>query len=60
MLKPIKTGDQYDESLARIYDLMQKDAIVDGSPESDELELLIILVKEYENEHYPMPSPNSL
>ncbi len=60
MLKPIKTEDQYDESLARIYDLMQKDAIVDGSPESDELELLIILMKEYENEHYPMPSPNSL
>ncbi len=59
MLKPIKTEGQYDESLARIYDLIQKDVTRD-SPESDELEILIILVKEYENEHYPMPSPNPL
>lgn len=59
MLKPIKTEGQYDESLAPIYNLMQKDLTKD-SPESDELELLIILVKKYENEHYPMPSPNSL
>ena len=38
---------------------MQTD-VKENSPESDELEILIILVKEYENEHYPMPSPNPL
>jgi HTH-type transcriptional regulator/antitoxin HigA len=59
MLKPIKTEDQYDEALARIYDLMQMD-IKPDTAESDELEILVILVKEYENEHYPMSAPNPL
>ena len=30
------------------------------SKESDELEILSILIKEYENEHYPVPKPNPL
>ena len=38
---------------------MQKDIKTD-SKESDELEILSILVKEYENEHYPIPKPNPL
>ena len=59
MLKPIKTENQYDDALARVYDLMQTDIIAD-TPESDELEILSILIKEYENEHYPMPSPKPL
>jgi HTH-type transcriptional regulator/antitoxin HigA len=59
MLKPIKTEDQYDEALARIYELMQAD-VKENSPESDELEILSILVKEYENEFYPVPSPNPI
>ena len=52
MLEPIKTEEQYDKALARVYDLIQAD-ITEGSAESGELEKLIILVKEYENEHYP-------
>ena len=38
---------------------MQKDLKV-NSPESDELEILSILVKEYELVHFPMPKPNPL
>ncbi|GAC1300746.1 MAG: helix-turn-helix domain-containing protein [Mucilaginibacter sp.] len=59
MLKPIKTEDQYNRALDRIYSLIQID-IVEGSLESDELEILSILVKEYETEHYPIPSPSPL
>jgi HTH-type transcriptional regulator/antitoxin HigA len=59
MLKPIKTGPQYDEALARVYELMQSE-VMENTAESDELEVLSILVKEYENENYPMPSPNPL
>lgn len=59
MLKPIKTPTQYDEALPRVYELMQ-DEVKENTSESDELEILSILVKEYENEHYPMPSPNPL
>ncbi|HZY38685.1 MAG TPA: helix-turn-helix domain-containing protein [Mucilaginibacter sp.] len=59
MLKPIKTEDQYNEALARVYDLMQRD-IKENSDESDELEVLSILVENYESEHYLLPSPNPL
>lgn len=38
---------------------MQSD-IQEGSATSDELEVLSILIKEYENEHYPVPVPNPL
>ena len=59
MLKPIKNNREYEASLERIYTLMQKD-IKEDSKESDELEILSILVKEYENNHFPMPKPNPL
>ena len=59
MIKPIKNNAQYESSLSRIYTLMQKDLKV-NSPESDELEILSILVKEYENVHFPMPKPKPL
>ena len=59
MLKPIKSNKQYEEYLARIYTLMQKN-LKPGSMQSDEVEVLSILVKEYEQEHYPVPKPNPL
>jgi HTH-type transcriptional regulator/antitoxin HigA len=59
MLKPIKNNKQYEDTLARVYVLMQKGLNPD-SKDSDELEILSILVKEYENEHYPVPKPNPL
>lgn len=59
MLKPIKTEEQYNDALAHVYELMQTD-IKEGSTASDELEVLSILIKEYELVHYPIPSPNPL
>lgn len=59
MLKPIKNNKQYEEALSRVYDLMQKN-IKPNSPDSDELEILSILVKEYENKYFPIPKPNPL
>lgn len=59
MLKPIKNDVQYEDALARISELMQKD-LKPESKESDELEVLSILVKEYELDHYPMPKPSPL
>lgn len=59
MLKPIKDDQQYDDALARVYELMQMD-IIENSAIADELEVLSILVKEYELNHYPMLSPNPL
>jgi HTH-type transcriptional regulator/antitoxin HigA len=59
MLKPIKTEDQYNQALARVYDLMQTE-IQENSTEADEFEVLGILVEAYEKEHYPVPAPNPL
>ena len=59
MLKPIKTDKQYNEALARVYELMQTD-IKEGTATSDELEVLSILIKEYEVAKYPVPSPSPL
>ncbi len=59
MVRPIKNNTQYETSLKRIYTLLQRE-IKPNSDESDELEILSILAKEYENEHYPVPSPNPL
>lgn len=59
MVKPIKTQQEYDVALARTYELMQT-AIIEGSANSDELEVLSILVKEYELVLYPIAYPNPL
>lgn len=59
MLRPIKNKQQYENMLERVYELMQKN-IEPESKDSDELEVLSILVKEYETEHYPISKPNPL
>lgn len=45
--------------MERAYDLMQVD-LVPESKESDELEVLSILIKEYENEHFPISKPHPI
>ncbi|WAC10429.1 helix-turn-helix domain-containing protein [Dyadobacter pollutisoli] len=57
MIAPIKNNVQYEQALEHIYELMQAELAPD-SIESDELEVLSILVKEYENLNFPMPKPN--
>jgi HTH-type transcriptional regulator / antitoxin HigA len=59
MLKPIKNKAQYEEAIARIYQLNQENVQAD-SKESDELEVLSILVKEYVSENYHVPKPSPL
>jgi HTH-type transcriptional regulator/antitoxin HigA len=59
MIGPIKNNEQYDEALAHIYALIQTDVLPD-TKESDELEVLSILVKDYEHVHFPVPKPNPL
>ncbi|MFN3997986.1 hypothetical protein [Algoriphagus sp.] len=55
-LKAIKNNNEYEDALERAYDLMQLD-LVPESKESDELEVLSILIKEYEKEHFPINLP---
>lgn len=59
MIKPVKTKKDYEAALQRCYDLMQKN-IKPNTPVADELEILSILVENYEQKHYPVPPPNPL
>ena len=50
---PIRTQDNYDRTLARIDTLMNADM---GTPEGDELDIMVTLVEAYEAKHYPIPA----
>lgn len=58
MIKPVKTKKDYEEALQRCYDLIQKQNLKPNTPGADELEILSILVENYERKHYPVPPPN--
>ena len=58
MTKLIKTEKEYEKALAKIYSLMNNTK--KNSQQADELELLALLVEKYEEEHYPIPSPDPL
>ena len=59
IIKPIKNEALYESALSRIYKLLQIEP-KEGTRFADELEVLSLLVKEYEEKHYPMPPPNPL
>lgn len=58
MIKPVKTKKDYEAALQRCYDLIQKQNLKPNTPGADELEILSILVENYERNHYPVPPPN--
>jgi HTH-type transcriptional regulator/antitoxin HigA len=59
MIRPIKSNEQYENYLHRAYELMQKDLQL-NSNDSDELELLGILIEKYEQENYPIEPPHPI
>jgi HTH-type transcriptional regulator / antitoxin HigA len=59
MVKPVKNKTQYETALKRIYVLMQKD-LKENSKLADELEVLTLIVKDYEMQHFPVPKPNPI
>jgi HTH-type transcriptional regulator/antitoxin HigA len=54
--KTFETEEEYDLGLARTIELFHAES---GTPESDELEILLPLVLAYEDIHYPIPEPNN-
>jgi len=59
MIKPIKNKKQYKEYLKQAFDLFQS-SLKPNSIESDKLELLSILIQQYEKEKYPIEPPHSI
>lgn len=56
-IKPIKTEMDYRAALKRLEEIF--DAKI-GTPESDELEILGLMVDNYENKHYPIEAPDPI
>ena len=50
-IKPIKNEKDYNQALERLETIFDAKP---GTPESDELEVLGILIDQYENEHFPI------
>ncbi len=55
--KVIKTEEEYNRAIARVEALFD---FQPGSPEFEELELLALLVKDYEDKYFPMPFPDPI
>ncbi len=56
-IKPIKTEADYRAAFKRLEEIF--DAIPE-TPESDELEILGLIVEDYENKHYPIDAPDPI
>jgi len=54
-IKPIKTKKDYEQALARLEVIFEAKK---GTPKGDELELLGMLVDNYENEKFPIGFPD--
>lgn len=56
-LKPIKTEADYKTALKRLEEIFDAQT---GTPMSDELEILGLMVDDYENRHYPIEAPDPI
>ncbi|WP_020529982.1 helix-turn-helix domain-containing protein [Flexithrix dorotheae] len=56
-LKLIKSEKDYQAALLRLDEIF--DAKI-GSPESDEADILALLIDEYENKHFPIEAPDPI
>lgn len=56
-IQPIKSEHDYNNALKRLEVIF--DAVI-GTPESDEADLLGLMVDEYEKKHYPIETPDPI
>lgn len=56
-IKPIRTETDYQKALERLEIIF--DAKI-GTPESDEADVLGLLIDEYEKKHYPIEAPDPI
>ncbi len=56
-IKPIKNQNDYNQAIERLEVIFDSKM---GTPEGDELEVLGILIDQYENEHFPIGLPDPI
>ncbi|HOZ75644.1 MAG TPA: helix-turn-helix domain-containing protein [Flavobacterium sp.] len=55
--KVLKTEDDYNKASMRLMEIFHAEP---NTPESDELDLLMVLVKDYDDKHYQLPELDAL
>lgn len=50
-IKPIRNDDDLHEAFRRLESIFQAE---EGTPEADEMEVLVTLIEAYESKHYPI------
>ena len=58
-LRPIKTAQEYDALLQWLDEQFDRQVPPD-SPEGEDVQIALLLVKAYEDEHYPIPAPDPI
>jgi HTH-type transcriptional regulator / antitoxin HigA len=56
-VKIVKTKKEYKQSLERFEEIFRSKS---GSPESDEADVLALLIKDYEDKHYVIDAPSPI
>ncbi len=56
-IKPIKTEKDYEQALERLEVIFDANS---NSKEGDEAEILSLLIENYENQHYPIETPDPI
>jgi|WetSurMetagenome_2_1015567.scaffolds.fasta_scaffold663053_1 HTH-type transcriptional regulator / antitoxin HigA len=56
-IKPIRTEEDYEAACKRIDEIFQAEP---GTPEEEELDILVTLVDAHEEKHFPMGKPHPL
>jgi HTH-type transcriptional regulator/antitoxin HigA len=55
--KVLKTEEDYNKASMRLMEIFHAEP---NTPESDELDMLMVLVKDYDDKHYELPQLNAL
>ncbi len=56
-LRPIRNEEEHETALAEIYALWH---VEPGTPEADQLDVLMLLVEDYEKQQYPIDPPDPI
>jgi HTH-type transcriptional regulator/antitoxin HigA len=58
-LKPLKTKKEYNDLLEWTDQLFDK-KVKANSPDGEQFQIALLLIKQYEDEHYPVPLPDPI
>ncbi len=57
LIKPIRNDQDLQAAFHRLESIFQTE---EGTPENDEMEVLVTLIEAYENQHYPIAPPDPI